>query len=63
MRAAHEGQAESSCAACDVWEGDQMTAESEASFVRGCIATHPTVGLSDLIYLQHVLDSIGVEDA
>jgi hypothetical protein len=39
-----------------------MTAESEASFVRGCIATHPVDGLSDRIYLQYVLASIGGED-
>jgi len=36
--------------------------EEEASFVRGMVATHPTVGISDKIYLQHVLASIGVED-
>jgi hypothetical protein len=36
--------------------------EEEASFVRGCVATHPTVRISDKIYLQHVLASIGVGD-
>ena len=39
-----------------------MSDEEEASFVRGSVATHPTVGISDRIYLQHVLASIGVED-
>ena len=40
-----------------------MTDEEERSFVLGCIATHPVDGLSDSIYLQHVLASIGGEDA
>jgi hypothetical protein len=39
-----------------------MSDEEEASFVRGAVATHPTTGTSDKIYLQHVLASIGVED-
>jgi hypothetical protein len=38
-----------------------MTDEEEASFVRGSVATHPTVGMSDRIYLQYILASIGGE--
>jgi len=39
-----------------------MTDEEEHSFIRSSVATHPTEGLSDRIYLQYVLASIGVED-
>jgi hypothetical protein len=38
-----------------------MSEEDEASYIRGSVATHPVAGLSDKLYLIHVLASIGVE--
>ena len=36
-----------------------MSEKDELSFIKGSVATRPIIGLSDKIYLAHVLDAIG----
>ena len=35
-----------------------ITEEEEASFVKGCIASHNVAGLADKIYLAYVMEAI-----